>query len=163
MWPPKNKPPKDILPTLNSGESIYISILVITGIAIVSANTLVIFLYMRLAKSRKTSTNFFLFHQAVIDLFNGVLLNSLAIGAFLSASFIGNEILNYWLEFAISLFYHYSIALSLGSLAVISAERYYSIANPLLHRKRLNKHRVKNIFVCIWCFALVSILYITEL
>ena len=147
----------NVLPALSSGTSVYVTILVVTGAAIISTNSLVIFIYMRLAQKRKTSTNFFLFHQALIDLFNGALLNSLAIGVFLSAGYIGNATLVFYLEFVESLFYHYSIGLSLGSLAVISAERYYSIANPLLHRKRLNKHRVKNIFLFIWCISLVSI------
>ena len=81
----------------------YVAILGVMGVCIILTNSLVVFLYLRLQPSRKNSTNFFLFNQALIDLFNGIVLNSVAIAAISSS--------NKWSEFAVSLLHHYSTLL----------------------------------------------------
>ena len=140
----------------NIGDILYCSALVFLYVAIVSANSIVIFVYMQMKNLRKTITNFLLFNQALIDLFNGIILSGLTIVTFFSAQYVTNKTLDFWMAFTNALVFNYSIALNLGSLIIISSERYCSIAKPLFHRKVIDKHAIKKAVVFIWCISILS-------
>ena len=124
-------------------------------------NTLVIYIFARNGKMR-TVTNSFLVNLAVCDLLVVLLCMPFRVASEVYKNWVYGEAMCKIVNFSQAL----SVASSIFTLAVISAERFYAIRRPLKARAFMSRTRIRRIIASIWCLAalvMTPIIFVRDL
>ena len=132
----------------NPGTGLLIGLYCVTFLVGIVGNFTVICVFVK-NRHMKTVTNYFLVNLAACDLMVNCMCMPFSVALEVYANWIYGDVWCKLSNFCQGL----AVISSILTLAVISAERFYAIHNPLKARAFLSKRRMQKLIVCVWVLA----------
>ena len=138
---------------IDHSHIIPLSVHITTAISITFFNAVVIFLYISMKKRRRTITNYLMFSQALVDMYQAAITwYETAVDILDENNSFGSAIN----EVTYSALFEYSLSLCLLTLMLASVERYLCITKPFFHRKFVTKTRIIYGSLIVWATAILA-------